>query len=817
VASLAAASAADWAAFVSGGIPAKLVQGDTTFARKPITPEQHAAYGPLVKHARAFLVNQWISQTDGARRLLEAFDAVYDQLKFRSRGLRFEDVTRKLAAGLGGRQLASVFYRLDGQIAHLLLDEFQDTSLSQWQVLEHLARACTEPACGRSFFCVGDVKQAIYGWRGGVAEIFDAVDQSLPGVGRQSLTRSFRSSPTVIDVVNRVFGNLAPNEALAEFGSARDAWAARFEPHTTAKEELAGYVCLRTAPRAADKKQQSAGTLSYAAAEIARLAKSHPGRSIGVLVRRNAAVARLIFDLRIHHEVFASEEGGNPLTDSSAVQLVLSLLRLADHPGDGPSRFHVATSPLGPAVGFESHADVSAACQLSQRVRRQLLTDGYGRTIYSWVRALAGHCGQRDLNRLLQLVALAHGYDARATLRTDDFIDYVTDRRVEDPTAADVRVMTVHQAKGLQFDIVVLPELDVDLKGQAPRVVIGRPSPTSPANKVCRYASEELRAMLPEDVQQLFERWPQQSVSESLCLLYVAMTRAIHALHMIIAPSKENEKTWPKTYAGVLRGSLAPGSKAEPERLLDEHGNASWDVTRKPSVVKLAAPSTAPLEVRLRPSTMRRELDRVSPSSLEGGARVDLARKLRPPAAAFERGSLVHAWFEAVEWSDDGIPPEPALREIARKQHFAADKLPGELKKFAAMLARPAIRAALSRAAYDDPKAGPPELKVSRERRFAVRQGDRLVTGAIDRLVEVYRGSQLVTAEILDFKTDAIADAAALAKAVEFYRPQIEAYRDAVASQTGLDRRMVAARLLFVERGECVALEPENVPGVGPK
>ncbi|MBR4834409.1 MAG: UvrD-helicase domain-containing protein, partial [Thermoguttaceae bacterium] len=62
-----------------------------------------------------------------------------------------------------------------------------------------------------SFFCVGDVKQAIYGWRGGVAEIFNEIESSLPGVETAELTLNWRSCPTVIETVNRLFLPLTQN------------------------------------------------------------------------------------------------------------------------------------------------------------------------------------------------------------------------------------------------------------------------------------------------------------------------------------------------------------------------------------------------------------------------------------------------------------------------------------------------------------------------------------------------------------------------------------------------------------------------------
>jgi ATP-dependent exoDNAse (exonuclease V) beta subunit len=186
-----------------------------------------------------------------------------------------------------------------------------------------------------------------------------------------------------------------------------------------------------TAPTAPEGEEQSIVTLQWAAAEVARLHHEHPDRTIGILVRRNQAVARLIYALRHMHGIAASEEGGNPLTDSVAVQCVLSLLRLADHPEDTVARYHVAQSPLGSIVGFEHYDDDTAVHQVSLSVRQRLMAIGYGRTIYGWVKALAGSCDQRELNRLFQLVELAHGYEPQSTERSIDFVEYVCAQKVE--------------------------------------------------------------------------------------------------------------------------------------------------------------------------------------------------------------------------------------------------------------------------------------------------------------------------------------------------------------------------------------------------
>lgn len=835
---LRCAEIGDWDSFICRGLVGKMICGTLTYNRTPIEAHIVDAYRPLVEHARAELTNRLANQTEGTWQMLSHYDAAYRKLKSTERAMRFDDVTRALAFELNQRGVEDLAYRLDGPLAHLLFDEFQDTSKLQWDVLLPFAKRATLPGGGRSFFCVGDAKQAIYGWRGGVAEIFDSAIGELSGIEQQSLVTSYRSSPVVIDTVNAVFGSLLGNEALADWPEVASEWHKRYTKHTTAKAQLRGRCRLLVARRAADPKQQCVATLQYAAAHVAALAAEHPTRTIGVLVRRNSAVARLIYELRTAHDVRASEEGGIPLTDSPAVQLVLSLLKLADHPGDTAARFHVAKSPLGAEVGLDRFDDNERARALALEIRDRLVADGYGRTLYGWVKLLAPSCELRDLNRLLQLVELAYRFDDGRVRRPDDFIARIEAEKVEDPTAAKVRVMTVHQAKGLEFDIVVLPELDVAVKGQPPLVVVDRENPLAPARAVCRYAGESIQKLLPARFQKMFADWDRPWLGESLCVLYVAMTRAIHALDMIIAPPKPNGRSWPKTYAGIVRSALAPDQTAEPETTLYEHGEPEWwkaettdrdpaRATSQPSVsvqadgpamaapvAHAAAPET--VEVKLRATTKRRRgLDYRTPSGLEGCGKVDLGRRLRlDSVAAMTRGSILHAWFERINWLEDGVPDDAELLRIAGPIATPDIDVTAEIKRFRAMLARPIIAAAVSRSGYADLAklgfsrqvatefAGARLIPANqREQSFAVRRDDALVFGTVDRITFFRDGGRLAAVDVLDFKTDAVRTPEEMAERVAVYRPQLLAYRESVAALTGLDQKYILARLLFVEPG----------------
>ena len=303
---------------------------EDTFDRCEIPAAWRAALMPILTHARAQTLRQLAEMTESTYHLLDAFTSHYENAKRSAGVLMLIDLTHKLATylpTLGDDLTTEFYYRLDSSVTHLLLDEFQDTSLPQWKVLEPFADEVTAAADGeRSFFCVGDEKQAIYGWRGGCAELFGAVEQ-LPGVTSWTMTRSRRSSPVVLDAVNQVFCSLTQNAALQDekHGGRWDAavaqWSARFEIHAAHDETLPGHVVLKTtAPKAADESDDAreeaeeddspGGYASpheaYCAEHIAALLAEIPDQTVGVLVRRKKAATGLLSALRSKYNVTRS-------------------------------------------------------------------------------------------------------------------------------------------------------------------------------------------------------------------------------------------------------------------------------------------------------------------------------------------------------------------------------------------------------------------------------------------------------------------------------------------------------------------------------
>jgi ATP-dependent exoDNAse (exonuclease V) beta subunit len=820
------AVAGAWSTMLSKGLAAKVLAGENEYHRKPIPAHAIRLYEKLLAHARGVQIGLVAMQTEASYQLLQRFHDEYHHRKQNAQAMRFEDVTRRLNDLRQLYDASHLAFRLDGHVEHLLLDEFQDTSPEQWRVIRPLAERVTDGCSTRSFFCVGDVKQAIYGWRGGVAEIFDAIDRQLDGLVSESLNVSYRSSPPIIQAVNEIFAGLPRHNNLGRAATAVGRWCDRFPEHKTACKDLPGYVELVTATAAEADETPGEAAIRYAAEKVAQLVRQAPGCEVGVLVRTNKNVGRLIYHLR-RLDVPASEEGGNPLTDSAAVNVVLSLLQMTDHPGDTVARFHVAKSPLGPALDLVDYEDGEAARRLVQTVRRSLVDRGYGRTIFAWAEHLAPACNRRELSRLKQLIQLAYGYQSNATLRTSDFVEFVETQRVSDATPASVRVMTVHQAKGLEFDIVVLPDLDVGLIGQASAFVVDRPDPAGPVVKVCRYAATEVQALMPPETKKMFTDAEQRSVTESLCVLYVALTRARHALHMIVAPSAPNERTIRASYAGLLRAALTDLSRIEPACLLYDTGDPRWyehagkgESREREPIVPTAA---APVHVQLAPlaAPRQRGWERARPSGLEGGSVARLQPLFRSGrSGALVRGQLIHAFFEQIVWINDGTPSEDKLREVADEllsdTTVSRNERDQWRRQFLAMLQRDSIREILSRQRYRrmTPLGFPPQCDVElagqvpvagaeNERSFAIRDGGQLLTGFIDRLVLLSSDGRVIGAEILDYKTDAVdpQDEDDVAAKVDHYRPQLQAYRRAVSKLTYLPMERILASLIFVESG----------------
>lgn len=627
-----------WEEFLGKGL-AKPCLGDCTYYGKTIPEERVQDYLVLLAVVKQELLGELKERTLALREISAAFAKHFTAERRKHGFLLFSETPALLGRVLDDP--AQTGRRLDGPLEHLLLDEFQDTSDAQWGLLRGFARqAALGPG---SVFVVGDAKQAIYGWRGGRAEIFEQFGSDIQPLTEGTLEKSYRSSAVVLGVVNSVFGAIHANEALKDHTQTAERWASYFHDHQTARPQP-GFVELCVSPVPEDPIAASAdgngeagnvddeedGGAGWGAAgasphlaqcgkriaqEIGRLP---PEKSVGVLVRTNKTLAQMV-DLLRAEGVAVSGEGVGKIADDPAVELILSALLLADHPGHTAAAYHLACSPLGPLLrlppaGAEANAAASETASAAAAIRRRVLSDGYAGIIVEWAAALAPYGLDRTARRLEQLLELAAGLDALPPLRPSEFVRAVRESTVENPGAARVRVMTVNRAKGLEFDAVFLPDLEWKTRASDAVCLVKRASigdislGASPIEAVYARPSKAVQQIDPA-LSALAEAEAAEEVTGMLCLLYVAMTRPRSALHLYVAPHKLNKNGSPEKPglkpAALLRAAFC-GSASHPAqgsdwKTLGCWGEPAWWPDTPPVERPAAEPPPRPA-LRFKPS-----------------------------------------------------------------------------------------------------------------------------------------------------------------------------------------------------------------------
>ena len=568
--------------------------------------------GPWLDQIDTFL--DGVIERRRARRALECRDRTYALHEFanvllsgyearkRQLGvLDFDDLIEKTAVLLGDETRAWVRYRLDSKIEHILVDEAQDTSPAQWNVISALADEIVSGEGAerpdRSIFVVGDRKQSIYSFQGADALAFDRMqaqfahrmqDAPLP-LAQHRLQHSFRSSPAILTAADAVLDHLA-GQVRAE------------ERHKAFFENLPGRVDVWPAVEPSDdpedvhwydpvdrplEENASIRLADMVAGEIDRLIREEtiptpdgrsravePGDILVLVQRRN-----VIFDRIIRSSQALGIDIAGPdrlrLMEEVAVKDILAFLRFLALPEDDLSLAEVLRSPV---IGLseEKLYDLAHGRQRSrlwrELVRRRadfqtehaVLSDLLSRADYlrpfdMIERILIRHSGRERLLARLgpdaedaidELLSLALRFEESSVPDTTSFLGYLETldadiKRAAEASGRKVRVMTAHGAKGLEAPIVILPDtIRVERADSSPLFfdADGVPFLKSPSQQEpdLQKDAKVTRAAA--------ER------AESERLLYVAMTRAETWLIVCGAKGKRAGGFWHDAVKDALAG-----------------------------------------------------------------------------------------------------------------------------------------------------------------------------------------------------------------------------------------------------------------------
>jgi len=454
---------------------------------------------------------------------------------------------------------------LDYRIRHLLVDEYQDTSPSQERLLNLLV-AGWQPGDGRSLFCVGDPMQSIYAFREADVTLFLQAQRS--GIGAvplmaERLGRNFRSSATIVDWVNSAFSELMPRADDFERG------AVRYSPAAAVKEGEAADGVHVHALLDADERAMAAEVTGILQKSLA--AGGEPP-SIAILVRGRPSLPPILEALREAGIEYRGVELES-LLDRPAIRDLVALARALLHEGDRTAWLAVLRAPycgltlsdllllagddsrvpLRERVG-EAVLPAALPADSAARVRRlrsalEAAIAGRGeRTLGSWVKsawlALDGPATIADASDIANAELLFGALD-RLELEAGcqppaSAIDAAVAGVMASPVGskgARVQVMTVHRAKGLEFDVVILPDLQRGARKTERPLLYWTPVATGTGERGIVLASRA-DALEGDGSADALERWMRRLGAEREALelgriAYVASTRARRELHLI--------------------------------------------------------------------------------------------------------------------------------------------------------------------------------------------------------------------------------------------------------------------------------------------
>ncbi len=784
------------------------------------------------------------AQADYAALLAQALSAgrayarAYAEAKQLAGAVDFDDLIARTATLLQQEGIADwIRFKLDQRVDHILVDEAQDTNVSQWQIVSALAAEffAGEGAKGdkvRTIFTVGDFKQAIFGFQGTSPQAFAAAQivfqRRAETVGHPfhdlSLDRSFRSTPAVLDVVDRTIATLRAERLGLRQEEVRHISANRFPGEV----QLWKPVIASLSEDAEGEEDWAADQERILAASIARqirqwlddgLMLESKGRAVRpgdimILVRRRSELARLIVARLYEEQVAVAGIDRLRLNAPLAVRDLLAALRFAVQPEDDLNLASLLVSPLigwtqdelmtrlverDRRVGLWRHLNASMDDALMEPLRALLRAADFT-TPYRYLEAiLSGPMeGRRRLIERLGTEAadpIEELLNAALSFESDDhpslqrFIDWFDRGEVEivrDAAAQgdSLRLLTVHGAKGLQAPIVILADacLDPDAGNRAdslewnglPILSPRKPERQGPIGQVMEEANAAERE----------EHWR---------LLYVALTRAEEKL--VVAGSlgpRARGEVKPESWFAAVEGALVSlGAEWEADPLWG--ARRLW---RGSAQLAPRAPEKADVEERtdpVEPDWLRRPAPAEArpPRPLAPSAQVEDDVPYPPPTTAMrqaaERGRWLHALFERLP----DIPADRRGESAARwlEQQGVAD----------ASMRHDVIDHALR--VIDDPAFaalfGPESLA---EAPIAAVVGEAVIAGTVDRLRVT---DDLV--QVVDFKTGRIAPLSVEEVPAAHVR-QMAAY--AAALGVIFPGRRVEAGLLYTSAPRLITLPP---------
>ncbi len=536
----------------------------------------------------------------------------------------------------GGAGVPDAFCRLGDRLHHLLVDEFQDTSRAQWSATLPLAAECL--AKGGSLFYVGDVKQAIYGWRGGDAKLFDEVGEDAEltamsgGLTRESLPNNWRSAPEIVRFNNAVFGRLGDDEVLRDLASVLLAGAPDDVTNDFASRMTASFAdCAQAVPESRMERHGRVLVRLLPMGKTDEVVEASLDALVqtikeDILPRRRLGDVAVLVRTGTHSDLVCERlvaEGLPIITENSlllarhpVVRQLTALLRLLDAPPDDVS---FLTFACGREL-FLTESGLMRTQILEWAVRtKERRGDRHGGRrggLLSHFRDDFPEIHARLLAPFLRQTGLMRPYDlVQAALRTYQvlerhpeaelyarrflevihlaesagmgslprFLEFWDESGAEEkvplPESADaVRILTIHKSKGLQFPVCIVPFHNWSA---GPKAEFG----------VVETSGRRVLTRVTKAVGRRYYENAADNLAEQANLLYVAWTRAEEELYVFVPDARDNQRLGA---APVMLGRLLNIPPEEAGLELGEAPACAWPEACGTTSVDAAAARDVP-------------------------------------------------------------------------------------------------------------------------------------------------------------------------------------------------------------------------------
>lgn len=703
------------------------------------------------------LMHSWkianaLKETQGIFLLLSAYEAAYAS-KVRAKGLvTFDDLPRLLNSLPSGVKLP-LEYRMDAQFDHWALDEFQDTSRGQWNALKNLIGEALSPDSGKSVFIVGDRKQSIYEWRGGDVDILGSqvALAQMSGNLLVALDKSYRYLPVISEAVNKVFDSRSIR-AMLDMDDAPESAKWECREHRSHKD-AEGFVQVIQAQKEKQAKMSDFFQPIKNALEAVR--PWERGITTAILVRKNSMGEAIHAYLKANGIDKVVFEGESNISDCPALVLMINLIKLSEYSQDKLAYEHIKCSPIASVLyreKFPEPAELSA--MLLEDFTRKGMVRKF-REIREVIKEIPNAWNDFTEARFADFINCAVEFESmrEATMRLSDFAEFVANKKRRD-YAEDgmIRIMTMHQSKGLGFNWVIVPFYEHDelvgsksqhvgpLEQMEPNWILNNPGIKTAMTDPVLAKAERVR----EQVQ----------IYNSLCLNYVAMTRAMNALTIILHPQNKTQKKkagdagFPKRFSDIVR-------MVE----LETKGNPRWYQAFEEKEPGFSNASSEKCDAIKR--KMRSAIKKSRPSeSFYSGLKADALFSDNFGKSA-ERGNKAHKAYSKIEW----IEASQAKNSFERA------------------LVKPQERATLWR-----------------EKAYEIFVDGVWETGQFDRVVFIGEGDER-RAIIYDFKTNVQrlgeSEREFLLRMRETYATQMSKYKKALSALTGIPLERIETKLLL--------------------